>query len=191
MGERALTIVLLSAAVITAGCGKESCSTCGDTSTPAVGSDQPAEVKVDVVKYDQLLDAVKARRGHVVVMDVWATWCAPCKQEFPHLVELHERYAKGGVVCVSVSLDKSDQRDAALTFLKSKGAVFPNYVLDEGEAGWDKLDLKGIPAVFVYDREGKLARRFTNDDPDNRFTYADVRKLVEELLARSRNGTGK
>jgi thiol-disulfide isomerase/thioredoxin len=152
---------------------------------------KPPEVKLEVVKHIQLLDALKAQRGKVVVLDVWASWCVPCKQEFPHLVELHQRYAKDGVVCVSVSLDEPKQRDTALTFLKSKGAAFPNYLLDEGDGGWDKLDVKSIPAVFVYDREGKLARKFTGDDPDNQFTYADVEKFVQELIAPTRNRKGE
>lgn len=174
------------------GCGQENCSTCPErTASPSAVENKPPEVKLEVVKHIQLLDALKAQRGKVVVLDVWASWCVPCKQEFPHLVELHQRYAKDGVVCVSVSLDEPKQRDTALTFLKSKGAAFPNYLLDEGDGGWDKLDVKSIPAVFVYDREGKLARKFTGDDPDNQFTYADVEKFVQELIAPTRNRKGE
>lgn len=178
MKARILPLLLIVAVCFLSGCN--------NPSTPAAKGEKPAEVKLEVVKFDQLQKALKAQQGHVVVMDVWATWCVPCKQEFPHLVALHERHAKAGVVCMSVSLDEPKERDTALAFLKSKEAAFPNFLLDEGEKGWDRnmLDLKGIPAVFVYDREGKLARKFTNDDPDNQFTYADVEKLVKELQAR-------
>jgi thiol-disulfide isomerase/thioredoxin len=189
MRERVLVALLLGVALlVSVGCGQEHSSTYREVSAPpSSGEEKPSEIKLEVVKYGQLQDALKAKRGQVIVMDVWASWCVPCKEEFPHLVELHQRHAKDGVVCVSVSLDNPKQRDTALAFLKSKGAAFPNYLLDEGEAGWDKLDLKSIPAVFVYDREGKLARKFTGDDPDNQFTYADVTKFVQEQLARSGN----
>jgi thiol-disulfide isomerase/thioredoxin len=152
----------------------------GNTSAPS-GKAEPT-ISLQVVKYPELQQAIQAQRGQVVVLDVWATWCGPCKKEFPHLVELHQRYGNDGVVCMSVSLDEPKQRDTVLAFLKSHKAAFPNYLLDEGEAGWDKLALKGIPAVFVYDRAGQLARKFTNDDPDNQFTYADVEKFVQDLI---------
>jgi thiol-disulfide isomerase/thioredoxin len=174
--------LLLLAVLALAGCGREPCTTCEDTPPPPTAVEKPAEVKLEVVKYDQLRDALKAHHGKVVVMDAWASWCLPCKQEFPHLVELHQRYAKAGVVCVSVSLDEVKHHDRALAFLQSQKAAFPNYLLDEGEAVWDKLDLKSIPAVFVFGRDGKLARKFTNDDPDNQYTYADVEKFVKQLL---------
>jgi thiol-disulfide isomerase/thioredoxin len=186
------TFVLYVATLVFAGCSQESRSTGGGEPAPAKpAASGAAEVRLEVVKHNQLLDALKAQRGKLVVLDVWATWCGPCKKEFPHLVELHQRYAKDGVVCVSVSLDEPKQRDTALTFLKSQKAAFPNYLLDEGDAAWDKLDVKSIPAVFVYDREGKLARKFTGDDPDNQFTYADVEKFVQDLLGPTQNKKGE
>jgi thiol-disulfide isomerase/thioredoxin len=152
----------------------------GDPAAPS-GKAEPA-ISLQAVKYPELQQAIQAQRGRVVVLDVWATWCGPCKKEFPHLVELHQRYGKDGIVCMSVSLDEPKQKEAVLAFLKSQKAAFPNYLLDEGEAGWDKLDLKGIPVVMVYDRTGKQARKFTNDDPDHQFTYADVEKFVQDLI---------
>jgi thiol-disulfide isomerase/thioredoxin len=141
-----------------------------------------APVELEVVSGDQLAAAIKAQKGKVLVVDIWASWCGPCKQSFPRLVALHQRHRKDGVICMSVSLDKPGQRDTALAFLQSQGAAFPNYLLDEGEAGWDKLHLQSIPAVFVFDREGKRAAKFTNDDPAHLFTYADVERLVDALL---------
>ncbi len=188
MREYVFPVVTAAIILGTVGCGKEGGATSGDTGSPGANAkgDAATEINVEVVKYPQLQEALKARRGHIVVVDVWATWCFPCVQEFPGLVALHQRTAKDGVVCMSISLDKPDNRAAALAFLKSKGAAFPNFLLDEGEAGWDKLDLKSIPAVFVYDRAGKLARKFTKDDPDNQFTYADVNKFVDELRSQGR-----
>lgn len=193
-----IVLLLGLSAYVAAGCGQQNCSLCQDRPSPPATTEtrpaeeaKPAEVKLEVVKYNQLLEALKAQHGKVVVLDVWASWCAPCRKEFPHLVELHQRYAKEGVVCMSVSLDEPKQHNDALTFLKAKQAAFPNYLLDEGEKGWDHLDLKGIPAVFVYDRQGKLARRFTGDDPDNQYTYADVEKFVQKLIASPPSQQGK
>jgi thiol-disulfide isomerase/thioredoxin len=143
----------------------------------------PAAIKLVVVKKKGWEDALKAMKGKVVVVDVWADWCIPCKQEFPNLVELHRRFAKAGLVCVSVSLDEAEKQAAPLKFLKAKGATFPNYLLDEPADTWQKIfDINGPPAVFVYQRDGKLARRFDYNDPDKQYTYADVQKLVQKLL---------
>lgn len=143
-----------------------------------------AAITLKVVRYPELVEAVKAQQGKVVVVDVWGTFCIPCKKEFPRLVELHRRYAKDGLVCMSAAVDPPAQREAALAFLKSKGAAFANYLLDEDPAVWQqKWDLKGVPAVFVFDRAGKRAARFDNDDPAKQFTYDDVERLVRRLLA--------
>lgn len=165
--------VLIGAALALAGCTQ--------TDKPAEPI-APSEIKLEVVKYDQLETAIKAHSGKVVVVDVWGEFCVPCKHEFPNLVKLHERYAKQGVVCMSVSVDPAGQQAAALAFLKSKGAAFSNYLLDDGDGLWDKWNFKGVPAVFVFDREGKRVGNFTGDDPDNQYTYADVEKLVQKLI---------
>lgn len=117
------------------------------------------------------------------MVDLWADWCIPCKQAFPHLVELHKHYAKDGLVCVSVSLDKVKDKDKALAFLQKMDARFPNYLLDEEFAFWqEKFDINGPPALFVFNRDNRLARKFDNNDPDKRYTHEDVEKLVQELL---------
>lgn len=141
-----------------------------------------ASVRLELIKYSQFQEAIKSYAGKVVVVDIWALWCAPCRKEFHNIVELHKEFAKKGVVCISLSLDEPAQAKATLAFLRSQNAVFPNYLLDEGEAGWDLLKVKGIPAVLVFDRDGQLVRRFTGDDPDNQFTYADVKAFVEMLV---------
>ncbi|MCS6852377.1 MAG: TlpA family protein disulfide reductase [Gemmataceae bacterium] len=141
-------------------------------------------VDLKVVKLDQFIQALESYKGKIVVVDIWASWCVPCKKEFPHLVELHQKRAKEGVVCVSLTVDTPDAKETALEFLRSKGATFPNFLLDEPEEVWgNKWKIKGIPVVLVYGRDGELARKFDYDDPDNQFTYDDVNKFLDTLLA--------
>jgi len=98
---------------------------------------------------------------------------------------MHERYAKQNVVFISVSVDDVKQADEALDFLKKQKATFANYLLNEdGDLWQEKWNIKGPPAVFVFDQEGKRAGKFDNDDPDKQYTYADVEKLVKALLGR-------
>jgi hypothetical protein len=100
---------------------------------------------------------------------------------------MHKKYARDGLVCVSVSVDDPDNKDAALKFLRAKNATFANYLLDEDAGVWQsEWKFKGPPAVQVYGRDGKLVRQFDNDDPDSQYTYEDVEHLVQKLLQEKR-----
>jgi hypothetical protein len=107
-------------------------------------------------------------------------------ENFPHLVEMHRKFAAKGLQVVSLSLD--DPADAkavaaARKFLKAQQATFLNVLLDEEfGVGFEKLDINAIPAVFVFAPDGKLVKKYTLDDPNNQFTYAEVEKDVAALL---------
>jgi thiol-disulfide isomerase/thioredoxin len=142
-------------------------------------------VQVTVVDYKQLRGILKAHRGHIVVMDVWAQFCQPCRRQFPRLVKLSHDYAEQGVICVSVSVDDPEQRDLVLKYLKAKKATITNFLLDEDPSLWqDKWDITAIPAVFVYGVDGKIAAKFDHNEPQNDFSYDDVEDAVDELLKR-------
>jgi thiol-disulfide isomerase/thioredoxin len=186
MKMRLLCLALLLA--VSAGCDRptDSAPPAGDTPQKQQAAPVP-ETKIDLkaVKYDELTEAIHEQLGKVVVVDIWASWCGPCKKEFPHLVELHQKYAKDGLVAMSVSVDdEGAPHDAALKFLQKVKATFRNYRIDEPKSVYqEKWDFNGVPAVFVFDRQGRRAGKFTNDDPDKPFTYSkDVVPLVEKLL---------
>lgn len=140
-------------------------------------------VDVKVVKLAGLRKAVAEHKGKIVVVDFWATFCIPCKEEFPNLVKLHHDHGKNGVVCISVSVDDPEDKDAALKFLKKSKAVFQNLLLDETPELYQKeLNFASVPTVLVYGRDGMLVKKFNATKPAEAFTYKDIRKLVEELL---------
>ena len=89
-------------------------------------------------------------------------------------------------VAISVAVDDPDDADAArsaLKFLTAQKATFQNFHIDEKPETWQtKWGFTAVPAVMVYGRDGKIARKFTYDDPDNQFTYKDVEKFVVPLL---------
>lgn len=95
---------------------------------------------------------------------------------------MHKKYAKDSFAAVSVSLDDpngKNAKDKVLKFLKDKKASFNNFILDEKVEVWqEKLEIDGPPCVFVFDAEGKLAKKFKPEDVD----YAEVEKLVAKLL---------
>ena len=154
-----------------------------------------AEVKLTTVKYDAMIRQIAATKARLTVADAWATWCGPCKKNFPHLVEMHRKYADKGIAFASISLDnvaKPADLAAATEFLAEKKAHFTNFVLDETmEDGFDRLDITSIPAVFLFGPDGKVVRRFTLDDPNNQFTYEQVEAAVQEFLAGKPMTTGE
>jgi thiol-disulfide isomerase/thioredoxin len=149
-------------------------------------ADPPPDVQLRTVSYRELGEVVKAQRGKVVVVDVWADFCLPCKREFPNLVRLHERYAADGLVCVSVSVDRPAKHDAALAFLTKQKATFANYRLSDADEVWQKAwKINGPPAVFVFDRDGKRAGKFVPKEGDDSAPFApheEVEALVRKLL---------
>lgn len=91
---------------------------------------------------------------------------------------MHRKYAEKGLVCTSVSIDKPEQRERPLKFLRQVGANFPNFLLDESEDAWQKKwDTGGPPIVFVYGKDGKLVKKFEGGSYET-----DVEPLVKKLL---------
>jgi thiol-disulfide isomerase/thioredoxin len=141
----------------------------------------PDTTALEVIRYEALGDRVQAMNGRVVVVDFWATYCLPCKKEFPRLVELHRKYAPRGLAAVSVSLDDptdEQAREHANRFLAEKQAAFANFMLDEKAPFWqEKLKIDGPPCVFVFNSSGRLVKKY-HDDVD----YAEIDRIVADLL---------
>lgn len=103
-------------------------------------------------------------KGKAVVLDFWATWCAPCKVEIPWLAKLHDQYASQGLVILGVSEDDLDQDDkAALTKEKqqiadSAAKLGINYpvLLDDKEVSKPYGGIDALPTTFFVDRNGKV-----------------------------------
>ena len=144
-------------------------------------------IKLQSLKWTEFKGRIASNKNaKYTLVDAWATTCAPCKENFPHLVEMHHKYASKGLAVVSLSLDDPTDANAvaaAEKFLKEKKAVMTNVLLNEDfGVGYDKLDIAAIPAVFLYGPDGKEVKRFTMDDPNHQFTYEQVEKEVRNLL---------
>ncbi|GBD36866.1 Thiol-disulfide oxidoreductase ResA [bacterium HR36] len=97
------------------------------------------------------------------------------------MVALHRKYKDRGVVVMSVSIDEPKDEPRALEFLRRQEADFPNFLLSY-EDWTERWNIKGIPIVLLFDKEGKLLKRFDRDDPDKQFTYEDVDRYLAKLL---------
>ncbi len=151
---------------------------------------QPAKnVEVTEVRVAEFEKALAGYKGKVVVVDSWATWCAPCVKKFPHLVELHNTFADKGLVCVSLSMDKLSnvknyKKQTVLEFLKDKKATFPNFIAalpKTEEDEWVKLlgECTALPYMVVFSRTGK---NVWNSDDGPKLTEEELAKLIEDQL---------
>lgn len=113
-------------------------------------------------------------RGRVVLLNVWATWCHPCREEIPILQVLHERYASGGLELVGVSVDARGEEDTIREFAKDFGMTYPLW-LDPDERVQSTFLAIGVPATFLIDRAGVLRWRHVGP------VHADDSTLVREL----------
>jgi thiol-disulfide isomerase/thioredoxin len=147
------------------------------------------EVAVEIKDFDGLQSLIASKRGKVVVMDCWSTWCDPCVKEFPGLVVLHKKYGADDLACVSLSFNyegsknenPEDYLQDVQDFLRTQDATFDNVIASvPSEELYKLLGFKAatVPAIFVYDRQGNLARQFAGEEAK----YAEVGKLVAELI---------
>jgi thiol-disulfide isomerase/thioredoxin len=145
-----------------------------------IAAESPA-VRLDSVRYDDLAAEVKTLKGKVVLVDVWGSFCVPCKEKFPHVVALHNKYAARGLNVISVSVDPPDDADAknaARDFLVRQKATFRNVILTDRAEVWQaKWKLDGPPLLFLFDKQGRLAGRW-----EGKFDPAELDRKVATLL---------
>jgi thiol-disulfide isomerase/thioredoxin len=150
-------------------------------------NDSAGTIKLERLNWSKFQERLRENQKiKYTLVDAWSTTCGPCKENFPHVLEMHKKYADKGLQVVSLSLDDPDD-DAAIKeakkFLASKKSTIINILLDEGSGGgFEKLNINAIPAVFIFGPDGKEVKRFTMDDPNNQFTYDEVEKAVANLL---------
>jgi len=120
--------------------------------------------------------SLESLRGRVVLLDFWASWCAPCAQSFPWLEGLHHRFREQGLTVLGVNVDK--QRKKADAFLSLHATTFPVVFDPKGEVA-AAYALPGMPTTCFIDRQGRLRRIHTGFRPEE---VGAVEAFIEELL---------
>ena len=150
------------------------------------------KIKLTVTDWNGVQKLVRKNKGKVVVIDIWTTTCPACLTKFPKFKAIGTAHPKS-VTLISVNCDYDGVKDKppkhyrpdVMKFLKKQNATFTNVMLNISFINFlEKVKLESTPAVFVYDKTGKLAKRFDNDNATkvaDEYTMKQVADLVKKL----------
>lgn len=121
--------------------------------------------------------SLESLRGQVVLMNLWATWCGPCRMETPYLQSVYEEYRDRGFVIVGISMDTGNAAGDVAMFVEEYGVTY-TILHDPQMRGMELYQVLGLPATFLIDRDGVLRwMRYgpiPEDDPDFLAALDDV-----------------
>ena len=152
----------------------------GDLAAAAARGERPQAPDFTLERLDREGElTLSSLRGKVVVLNVWASWCIPCKEEAPFLEQVWRENRNRGLVVVG--LDAKDFRSDARAFMKRFGLTFP-VVYDGPGDNLGGYGVTGFPETFVLDREGRVIEAFAgavNADEDR----ARLRSAIDRALS--------
>jgi cytochrome c biogenesis protein CcmG/thiol:disulfide interchange protein DsbE len=141
----------------------------GDSPNPPVAASFELPTRDGTVALDSL-------RSKVVLVDFWASWCGPCRQSFPWLSAMSERYGENGLVVVAINLDKD--RDLAQAFLRQFSPPFIVAFDPEGKTA-EAFNVTTMPSSFLVSRSGRLVYSHAGFDLRNADT---IEKQIKEEM---------
>lgn len=163
---------ILALAMAFTGCeSSESAKTVGSGSARAVG--QPIAV-------DSISQSLEQMKGKVVVLDLWATWCGPCRMEIPSFIKLQEKYQSQGLEIVGVSLDpitRGGNAEMVRKFMQENNINYTIWVVNNPTAMIKYPTGQGIPTTYVIDRNGRTVKQYVGVQPEAVFE-SDIKSLL-------------
>ena len=145
-----LLLVLGACSVIPLNLGSESSGASGRPTAVKIGELAP-EIDLPSLGGDQI--TLSKLQGHPIIVNFWATWCGPCRQEFPALVRKYKQYQEQGLVIVAVNTGDPNSDDGVLTFARNTLVNFP-IVRDTDERAARMYNVRGLPTSIFIDRKG-------------------------------------
>jgi thiol-disulfide isomerase/thioredoxin len=119
-------------------------------------------------------------RGQVVVLDFWATFCPPCREEVPHLVRLQRQFGPQGFKVIGLNVGGDEDRPKIPDFVKAYGIQYKLADPDDETVSLFFAGDDSIPQTFVFDRQGQLVRHFVGYDSE---VAAELEQAITSALA--------
>lgn len=116
-------------------------------------------------------------RGYVLVLDFFATWCQPCRESVPHLIEMNRQYGKQGLQILGLGADEDGEK-LVKAFASDLKITYP--VAVAGETVLTDYGVRSVPVMMVIDRKGKIAEIFRGANDEIK---RSAEKLIKKLLA--------
>ena len=117
-------------------------------------------------------------KGQVVMLNFWASWCGPCRQEMPLLESIYKQYKKSGFTLIGVNVEPDSK--AADKWLEQTPVTFP-VIYDKESTVSKSYDVSGIPSTVIIDRKGNIRVLHRGYKPGDESEYLDsIRKLIRE-----------
>ena len=152
-------------------------ATLGCTTPLGVGSEAPDFTAVSLAS-GQRVSFAEAYEGDVTLVNIWATWCGPCKDEIPALDTLYRAYADQGFRIAAVSIDTEDST-VVRQFIEQFDVAFD--VLHDRSREIERIyQTTGVPESFLIDQDGRIVRIVHGDHP---WASPSNRRIIEQLLA--------
>ena len=121
-------------------------------------------------------------RGKVVLLDFWATWCPPCREEIPELQKIFDEYRDKGVVVIGASSESSEQ---IRQFKQKMGISYP--LLKVATKVFSTYQVRGIPTTYIIDKKGYIQHREVGFAP-GRGVEEKFRNIIKKLLGETKEG---
>jgi cytochrome c biogenesis protein CcmG, thiol:disulfide interchange protein DsbE len=118
-------------------------------------------------------------RGKVLVLDFYATWCAPCRRSVPHLIGLQKKFADQGLQVIGLNVGGPEDLKEVPAFAQEFGIQYPLAIPDDELISFLLADNDAIPQTFIFDRQGQLAERLIGF---GRNSAAQIDSAVEAAL---------
>ncbi len=192
---RSLVVVIVAAVLVTSACGRDAPGQAGNTADGGYSVSDESIVLVAPADRHTAPDiggttldgdswSLANYRGNVVVINIWASWCAPCRAEAPALKAVSEDLADEGVVFVGLNTRDSDT--SARSFDKNFGIAYPSVIDTDGQLQLRfaaDVNPSAIPSTIVIDRQGLVAGRILG-----RASESTLRAVIEPLVAEGIKG---
>jgi thiol-disulfide isomerase/thioredoxin len=119
-------------------------------------------------------------QGKVLVLDFWATYCPPCRDEVPHLIALQRRYKEQGLEVIGLNVGGPEDMPKVPDFIEEFGIQYALGYPDEQMSELFFADNSAIPQTYIYDRKGRLVKRFIGFD--NETMPAELERVIQTAL---------